>query len=608
MSQIKLTLGGQPPTIDAGSSILEEQPVTFASIDGRESFSPKTSFNSGKFDIVNYNGLDYRFELFLDNSGNFDMKEKNQFRINPQAVINMAFADSLNDWVVNGSLTFMYVPEGISGTNKQFKDTGQSKNTQIKGAVENGKMLSQYEFRGDGYDMLRLCLRPVPSNSQTSNFPNALQINENDTKWILSYLFSVYEIEDLSDSPQLKGPMSSYMRLMRLKLHDIRYQILKTTNLEYSTAESTSSDKTNDPTLANGSLGVLPTSTAMLEILNKALADSTQVAKGNTSIEFYQLPKNSDWDNSKESKIFYTSPAEYTALDDLDYVYGHHVGPLIPGTEINDFCVFHGKRSQIPGGLDTLCLTPLHKIFEQATSGKKAGSLQLEHFFVTTHTKEEEDRGPGAAHYKAPDPAQNNNVLKTFKYGQIVSYTFVDMSPDINSYAFTSTPVYSVDIGKREFNVQFKNNDVLTARKTIADGYIKHLYKGSSSNLEELFLPTLHNTKKDRSVFPTFSLNGDNEKVRQRNGIHHLMYTGLFQNACICFKTLGLTLREPGTFIGIDKTLGTVSNDFTNKLYGQYLVVKVDHIFEQGAYLNTIWAIKIHRFEEKNAKFQHILK
>ena len=605
---IKLTLGATPPTLDSASNI-SEAPVSFASIDGRENFTAKSSFNIGKFDVVNYNGLDYRFELFLDNSGNFKMNEKNQFRINPQSVINMSLADSLNDWIVNGSLSFMYVPEGISDKDKQFKDTGQSKSTQVKGAVQNGKMLSQYEFRGDGYDMLRLCLRPVPSNNQTSNFPNALEINENETKWILSYLFSIYEIEDLSDSPQLKGPMSSYMRLMRLKFHDIRYQILKTTNLEYSTAESSSPDKQTDPTLANGSLGVLPTSTAMLEILNKALADSTQTTNGNTSIEFYQMPGDSDWDNSKESKIFYTSPAEYTALDDLDYIYGHHVGPLIPGTQINDLCVFHSKRSQLPGGLDKLCLTPLHKIFAQATSGsgKSAGPLQLEHFFVTTHTKEEED-SPAGAEYKAPDPQKNNSVLKTFKYGQIVSYTFVDMSPDINSYAFTSTPVYSVDIGKRQFNVQFKNNDVLTARKTIADGYIKHLYKGSSSNLEELFLPTIHNTKKDRSVFPTFSLNGDNEKVRQRNGIHHLMYTGLFQNACICFKTLGLTLREPGTFIGIDKTLGTVSNDFTNKIYGQYLVVKVDHIFEQGAYLNTIWAIKIHRFQEKNAKFEHTLK
>lgn len=579
---------------------------SFTSIDGRERSEPKSSFDTGEYQIQTFNGLDYKIELFLDNSGNFDMTKKKQFFINPQAIINMSLIDTLNDWVVEGSLTFMYVPEGLSITSKQRRDTGQNKKTQINGAIENGKLLSQYEFRGDGYDMLRLSLRPVPSNIQTSSFPDALTINENDPKWILSYLFSIYEIEDLSDNPQLQGPMSAYTRLLRLKFHDVRYQILKTTNLEYSTAQSP--EAVIDQTLANGSLGVLPTGKAMLEILNAALADSKQVSEGNTSIEFYQLPGDKDWDVNEESKIFYTSPAGYTALDDLDYVYGSHVGPKIPDTDINDFCLLHAKRSSTPGGLDKICLTPVSKIFKEATSEKtNAGPLQIEHFFVTTHTKEEEDVNPVDAEYKAPNPVTNPNVLKTFKYGQIVSYSFVDMSPSINSDSFTTTPVYSVDIGKRQFNIQFKNNDVKSARKTIADGYIKHLYKNNSNNLEELFLPIIHNHKKTRSVFPTFSLNGDNEKVRQRNGIHHLLYTGLFQNACICFKTLGLTLREPGTFIGIDKTLGTVSNDFTNKVYGQYLVVRVDHIFEQGAYMNVIWAVKIHRYDKRVAKFDNTL-
>lgn len=600
----KLDLNSPLPTLDTGAPASTELP-SFNSIDGRERTAPKSSFDSGNYGSVNYNGLDYKIELYLDNSGNFDVKKKNQFFINPQAVINMVFEDSLNDWVVNGSLTFMYIPEGLAKNFKQQRDTGQSQKTQIDGAIENGKTLSQYEFRGDGYDMLRVCLKPVPSNAQTSKFPDALLIKESDTNWILSFLFSIYEIEDLSDMPQLKGPMSSYTRLMRLSFHDVRYQLLKTTNLEYSTAASP--EKEIVPDLANGTLGVLPTSKAMLEILNKALADNEQVAKGLTSLEFYQLPGDSDWDSSSESKIFYTSPAEYTAADDLDYLYGNHIGPKIPNTDINDFCVLHGKRSSTVGGLDKICLTPLSQIFEKATSknAANAGELQLEHFFVTTHTSQDEELGP-SAQYKAPDPRTNTSVLKTFKYGQIVSYNFVDMSPQINSNVFTTTPVYSVDIGKRQFNIQFKNNNVLTARKTIAEGYIKHLYKGQASNLEDLFLPIIHNSKADRSVFPTFSLNGDNEKVRQRNGIHHLMYTGLFQNSCICFKTLGLTLREPGTFIGIDKTLGTLSNDFTNKIYGQYLVVKVNHVFEQGAFLNVIWAVKIHRFIKRDAKFDWV--
>jgi len=565
---------------------------------------PKSGFDTGEYQIVRYNDLEYKIELWLDNSGNFEINTKNQFFINPQSVINMDLTDTLNDWVVGGSLVFMYIPENadVSG---QLKNTGQAQKTQIKGAIENGKTLDSYEFRGDGYDMLRLSLKPVASNPQTAKDSNGIVIKENEPKWTLSYLFSITEVEDLSQSSQIKGPISSYIKLLRLKFHDVRYQILKTTNLEYSTAQSP--EKEIDQNLANGSLGVLPTGKALLEVLNKALADSEQIAKGNTSLEFYQLPGDKDWDEGLESKIFYTSPAEYSALDDIDYIYAHHIGPKITGTEVNDFCVMHSKRSTIPGGLDKICLTPLEKIFKEATTQDKgsAGSLQLEHFFVTTHTKEEEDVDPSRGQYKAPNPTTNQNVLKTFKYGQIVSYSFVDMSPTVNSNSFTTTPVYSVDIGKRQFNIQFKNNDVASARKVISNGYINNLFKGSDGNLEDLFLPVIHKSKKDRCVFPAFSLNGDNEKVRQRNGIHQLMYTGLFQNACICFKTLGLTLREPGTFIGIDKTLGCVDSDYNNKLYGQYLVVRVDHVFEQGAYLNTIWAIKIHRFKKRETTFNN---
>ena len=99
-----------------------------------------------------------------------------------------------------------------------------------------------------------------------------------------------------------------------------------------------------------------------------------------------------------------------------------------------------------------------------------------------------------------------------------------------------------------------------------------------------------------------------NEVVRQKNGLLNLIYTGLFQNACICFKTYGLTLRESGTFIGIDKTTGCEDNDYNNKLYGQWFVIKVDHLFEAGAYVNIIYAVKLHRYDDLKANFGGLLE
>ena len=159
--------------------------------------------------------------------------------------------------------------------------------------------------------------------------------------------------------------------------------------------------------------------------------------------------------------------------------------------------------------------------------------------------------------------------------------------------------------------MQFQQNTVKQAKQLLADNYIDPLFKAKgSSNNKELFLPTLHKSKDQRNIFPIFTLNGDETQdgsvVRQKSGIHQLMYTGLFQNACLTFKTLGLTLRQPGSFIALDKMEGCQDSDYNNKLYGQWFVMKVDHIFEAGSYVNIIYAIKIHRHQEKQLKFPNV--
>lgn len=71
---------------------------------------------------------------------------------------------------------------------------------------------------------------------------------------------------------------------------------------------------------------------------------------------------------------------------------------------------------------------------------------------------------------------------------------------------------------------------------------------------------------------------------------------------------MGLTLRESGMFIGIDKSDGCSKNDYNNKLFGQWFVIKVDHIFEAGLYVNMIYAVKIHRHANQETKFESLLE
>lgn len=601
---INLTLN-TPETVDTptaassvASSPLQYQPTPLA---------PTSGFSSGVIVQQKYNDLIHKVEMYLDNSGTFDGTRR--FHINPSAVVNLSITDKISDWVVDGSMIMLYTPEEVDPSSKDL--TGQSAQTIIKGAQENAKLLKNYQFRGDGFDLLRIMIYPIPSKGRIKN---EVEIKENEPKWILSYLFSIYDVDDLSEVPGVVGAAAPYLKCLRLNFHDVRYQILRTTNLEYSTGLSPKADYV--PGFANGGSsiggqgGVLHTGDAILEILNEALSKPDE---GKGSLEFYQLPGDEDW-NQGQSQIFYTSPAGYSASDDIDYLLANHVGPPVlenSGRPLNDLCLMHTKRPNSPGLLEPICLSPLTNFFKKATlngGGEEPGELQLEHFFVTDHA--DSKFHPTKTH-KAPmkKPGTGNDTidLQTAKHGQILTYSFVDMSPEVNSTVFTTTPVYSVDIGKRQFNIQFQDNNIETAREVIAEQYISKLFKKGIDN-KKLFLPTLHKTKKDLNIFPTFTLNGDNPIVRQKNGFHHLLYTGLFQNACICFKTLGLTLRESGSFIAIDKTLGSEDNDFANKLFGQWFVVRVDHVFETGSYLNVIWAVKIHRFNERKADFGSTLE
>lgn len=568
--------------------------------------NPRSSFDSGRTVTQKYNELYYDTSIYLDNSGNFNASEETRFYINPSAILGMGISDTATDWVVEGSLTFMYLPEGSKG--KQGKQTGNEAKT-ITAAEENAELLDSYQFRGDGYDLLRIMITPkaTPHDKKSGT---ALDLKGDDPKWTLCYLFSVYDVEDVNDVPTVKGPLSTYMKCLKLKFHDIRYNMLKAANIEYSTAipkDPAIGQSNFNSTLSNQ--GTLKTGEAILDILNFVLANpenggfeefrqSITDVKGDDDI--------TEWEKGV-SEIFYTSPAQSSAYDDIDYLYSHHVSeqPLVGIEGANDLCLFHTNRNKTFGYPEKICLTPLSDLFNKAKEGDNPGILQKEHFFVTSHTTEKDPI------YEFRSPIGNDDLrdLKTFKYGQIVSYSFVDMSPEMNNEAFRTKPVYSVDIGKRSFNIQFKNNDVLTARKAITETYIKGLHKKGEG--EKLFLPTLHKTKKSLNVFPTFSLNGeDNEQgkiLRQKNGIHNLLYTGIFQNACISFKTFGLTLRESGTFIAIDKVNGCANNEYNNKLYGQWFVVKVDHIFEAGIYMNVIYAVKLHRFEELENAFKETI-
>jgi hypothetical protein len=559
-----------------------------------------------------FNQVNHEFEVYLDSG--FGETEVNRYPINPNSIVNLSIEDTLADWITRGTLTFLYNPESGSGISNPATGNDRRAETGVNFAND---LKPFYTPRNDGYDLLRVRVKPVLNNNQ--DLPNATIITD-PVHWSLSYLFSIYDVEDIDLPPGAQGQASSSIKCLKLYFWDSWYQKMLTNKLEYSSALSPFSNIDRD--IQEGvydNPGVLPTGQIIREIINLSLGtNSTQENYSNTTyvdptLNFnYEPIRESEWEDGS-SEMFFTTPAGSTAFESLMYVYKNHasgdsysVPPKesaprggTPDAKLYDLSLLKKERGPDEYDVGQLTLQSMSSIFQKAGSGSTTpGPYQNEHFFLQSYT-DVQSRKPTKT-LRGPISNDNSSTVdfKSLKYSVISNYRFVDISALTNTTEFVNTPVYSFNFKERAFNIEFNNNSVTTARKFMSEKYIKNVYKDNGADLEKLFLINLDKDRENKNVNPRFSLAGDNPVIRQKTGLHRLLYYGLFQNAAINFRTLGLSFREPGRFIAIDKTEGVEDGDFEDKFYGQWFVINVKHIFESEIYYNDITAIKIHRFQE----------
>jgi hypothetical protein len=531
-------------------------------------------YNDAVFD-TKFNHVKHIVEIYLDSSNGESDNPIFKYPINPNAIVNLTIDDTLSDWVVKGNLTFLYNPEVASSEmNKAMEAAG----------ITSLNPDPFYNFRADGNDRLRIRIVPDLNDTNLNNENTGLTQLPDRKHWTMSYLFSVYDIEDIGSPPGAQNAASASIKCLKIYFWDEWYQKMITDIMEYSTAKSNLDQK-------------LETGEAMKEIVEQSLRglDSTDGVPINQS----------EWERGS-SKIFFTSPTQTTAYESLMYIYDKHISEVsLAGSgedKLYDFSLLIKEKGPEETSVGQLTLKPVSTFFEKAGIDSP-GEYQIEHFFLQGYGNEET---PAGLRRGAPLSDSSDGLIdfKSAKYGTITSYRFVDISPIMNFGEFCTSPIYSFDFKNRKYNIEFKNNSVEEARKFISKKYIENVYK--SGDPEKLFLITLDRDKeKNRNIKPTFSVYGDEEDIslRQSQGLQKLLYLGLFQNECIHFRTLGLSFREPGRFIGIDKPEGVESGDFQDKFFGQWFVINVRHVFEAEIYYNEITAVKIHRHQEPNYNF-----
>jgi len=525
-----------------------------------------------------FNEQEYDIKMYLDcGAGESDEKK---YPISSSAIVSLDIEETLADWVTKGTLTVY-----------------DSFNALENAPLENNEV-SRYVFRNDGNDLLYIRIFPILTQ---------LNLEVDRVHWELLYKFSIYDVEDIDLPPGAQNQTATTTKCKKFYFHDSWYQKLITTTLQYSTALSNSINLGSSEPLSDKERSIY-TGDAMKEVLDKTIAQNPEIDYPATIAG----GSENRWDRGA-TKIFYTAPATNSAYDTLMDIYSRHVSvdrystaPSVSpprggavGTSENDFCILAKERGPNPGDEGYLSLKSVSWYFEKAGKGTP-GEFQIEHFYIQDYAPSNQTK---AAARRAPVLGQQDLQKDTSlgSYSQITSYRFVDIAPLMNATKFINSPVCSFDFLSRTFNIEFSQNSVQAARNFITKKYISRVTTESTSNEEKLFLITLEKSKENNNTKPVYSLYGgieENERLsRQADGLLKLLRIGVFQNACINFRCLGSTNREPGRFVAIDKSDGIEDNNFNNKLYGQWFIINVRHVFEGGLYYNDITAVKVYRFK-----------
>ena len=524
--------------------------------------------------ITKFNEQEYEVTILLKNASG-------EFNINPNAIVNLTIEETLADWSAQGTLALYQSFDNIENKPTDAA-TGPS-----------------FSFKNDGTDFLVVKIFP--------KFNESTGLSVNRVHWELVYNFSIYDVEDIELPPGAQNAASSATKCKKYYFWDRWYQTMITDIMEYSTALSPELQLPPGTSIPDEQRS-LPTGKAMKEIIEKSLTENNNLY----SLETSQPVGGSEnaWEDG-ESKIFYTAPAFATAYDSLMYVYSRHVssvsqqstgsgpkGGRITGT-LNDFAILTKERGPNEGEEGYFSLRPMSEYFQNA--GKDTpGEFQIERFMVQGYAPNDK---------LTPAPRVNRSPLldkqdmqidtKLEQYSLITSYRFVDIAPYTDCTRFISTPVHSFDFLNRTFHIEFQANSVESAKDFMRKEYVEKLPVEKGISDENLLLAINERKTINRNILPTYSLYGyENQKInRQADGLQKILKTGVFQNTCIHFRTLGSTNRCTGRFIAIDQKDGIDDTDFNNKFFGQWFVINVKHTFEAGIYYNEIVAVKLHRFK-----------
>ena len=507
------------------------------------------SFGAGS-EQVKIGDTTYTFNVQVVNS------DGNNTGIKFGSIVDFGISDTLVNFYADGYLIFRNDLDALESV--------QSISTDVRGSPEQA--FTPFSFRGDGRDLLIVNIKPAISVDDES--PVKTSSDNSTDNFALNFIFTIYDTEDIITE-------SKDVKLKKLYFHDQDFHVLNEKNSYFSTGRV--KNRGNSPVGASNGERSIETGEAIRALIADVLSKDTK-----TKQKF-----SADWDVGS-SKLFYSSPANNKAIDDLYYLLDYHVS-----TKENDYspALLRKERN------NTWNLTPLSKLFKTSyykgndTLGNLGGSNLTENFILARPNSGDSppltgpERNPGASLFA--------NNFPDYSYAE--NFENTGMMADASTFGVTTHLVHSYDTATKTFSIDAKENNINDVVKIYKKNFVQ-TQKGVAGNSPAQNFPLNKSKTENKNVVHTFNPNPD-QNMRLNSGRNKILLNTIFNNNTIAFRTRGNTVRQPGKFITLERKDFSNNSTYDNKIFGTYLVVRVDHVFKNNQYFNYMVCTKSYAAE-----------
>jgi len=496
--------------------------------------------------------------------------------IKPSAIKSFVINDNFTNFYQNGYIVINNSYDALERDTYQYDDVNYYNNA---GNVTSNQDAG-FVFRGDARDILHVEIMPRLDDTGTDITGSKLA----QGFFRMSYDFAIYNSEEIpGDSPERK--------FKKLYFWDLYYQLLTEKNTFFSTAllPGVSGTTTN----LDDKNRAVSTGVAIKELLKAAFPDNDgypiYFSENSAGINITNYTQdqidnaNIDWDIGG-TNIFFSSPANYKAIDSLNYLLSRHVSNAASNF---DQCFLRLDRYPRQFKLNSL-----EQYFKQAynPSNDTTGNYYLETLRLGGLT--DADGKSKTDNYFTP-----KDGLYFERIGTIKSFSFDNMPGVYSQQKINTRAVHSYDYENKLFNIELVRNGVEQAMKTFQANYVNQLNSGGAEPSFPNFAPGQLRYS-NKNIHHEFSVVSQDSDQRLAFGRNKFLYASVFSNNLITFRLPGSTHRQAGFFIGIDRDGAIPASKFDNKLLGIYLIIQANHIFSGGEYYNDLHCIKTYNFRQ----------